>query len=402
MDKERNYFMKSYIRLLIALLALPFLFVSPVLAKSAEEMKVVTLEKNVVVNHDYFAAGDSVVLSGTVNGDAYVAGGIVNVNGTVNGDLFVAGGQVHINGSVLHDLRAAGGTIIISTPVSGNVTVGGGNVTFLKDAKIGGSLLAGVGNLEILSPVSKSMTIGAGTLTIGNKVNGDVLAGVGTMSLLPDSKIIGNLTYWSKKDASLSEGATVSGAVLRHEPPAETTQELPVVTPEKMKVIGSAIASIFMVGKVIYFILTFIMGLILFAIVPVFTQNVVATFRKQPMAEFGIGLLSVIALPVIAVILCVTLVGLPVGIFMFAALGLLAFSAHIYAGLVLGDLMMKAIKANASRTVTYLAGLVALLILSFIPVLGHLATSVLQLIVLGALISEKYTLLRHMQNKKMI
>ena len=44
----------------------------------------------------YFAAGDEVLLEGTVNGDVYAAGGMVEIDGTINGDLIVAGGQVNV------------------------------------------------------------------------------------------------------------------------------------------------------------------------------------------------------------------------------------------------------------------------------------------------------------------
>ena len=227
--------MKLFIRTCIAVLALPLILVAPVAARGTNPPKIVMLEKNTIVNHDYFAAGDSITVSGTVNGDAYVAGGTVTMNGTINGDLFVAGGTVNISGNILHDLRAAGGTINISAPIPGNITVAGGNVNVAKDARIGGSILAGAGTLELLSPVGRGMNVGAGTLTIGNRVNGDVTAGAGTLSMLPDATVTGNLNYWSKNDATLGTGATVSGLLVRHEPPAKMERKLPGMTAEDRK-----------------------------------------------------------------------------------------------------------------------------------------------------------------------
>ena len=45
--------------------------------------KTVILSKDQIIDHDYFAAGDTVTIDGTVNGDAYVAGGQVNINGVI-------------------------------------------------------------------------------------------------------------------------------------------------------------------------------------------------------------------------------------------------------------------------------------------------------------------------------
>src|SRR5687767_13900949 len=77
----------------------------------AEENSIpnVYLSKGEIINHDYFAAGNTVNLSGTVNGDAYIAGGNVTVDGTVNGDLLAAGGNVTILGKVTGNVRTAGG-----------------------------------------------------------------------------------------------------------------------------------------------------------------------------------------------------------------------------------------------------------------------------------------------------
>lgn len=394
--------MKSFFRTIFFAVSVLLLTATPVLAKNITPPHVVTLEKNTVVNHDYFAAGDSVVLSGTVNGDAYIAGGTITIDGTVTGDLMAVGGTLNISGKVLHDLRVAGGTVIVSSPVSGNITVAGGNVTFSKDARVAGSVVAGAGSLEIQGPVGRGMTLGAGSLIVGNKVTGDITAGVGTFTMLPEATVTGNVTYWSKADATLASGATVSGVMLRHEPPAEMKQDVPALTPDFAKKASGMFAGMFIAWKAISFVLHFVFGLLIFSLLPAFSKKVVDTFHRQPLADMGIGLATVIGLPIVAVILLVTVIGIPVGVFLFTALGLVFFLAQLYAGLAVGTRITAWIHAESGRVLTYLIGLTALLLLSLLPILGGFVSWLVQIMVVGALMKEKYALYSHLRTKRIL
>jgi hypothetical protein len=51
-----------------------------------ERVRSVSLPAGQVIDHDYFAAGPLVQISGTINGDLYAAGGQVLIDGRVDGD----------------------------------------------------------------------------------------------------------------------------------------------------------------------------------------------------------------------------------------------------------------------------------------------------------------------------
>ncbi len=108
-------------------------------ARSQEVGKIVILPASEVHEGWYFAAGDKVIIEGTVNGDVYAAAGAVEVSGTINGDLLVAGGDVTVSGTISDDIRAAGGSVRIDGKVGKNVTAAGGNVS----VRPGGRRLSG-------------------------------------------------------------------------------------------------------------------------------------------------------------------------------------------------------------------------------------------------------------------
>ena len=366
---------------LFSITLLTLLLVSPVYATTNRTPKNIVLLKNEIVKTDYFAAGDTVTISGTVEGDAYIAGGTVLIDGTIKGDLFVAGGTVSIYGPILHDVRAMGGTITIQAPISGNVTVTGGTVSFEKEAAVKGSVLAG-----------------AGTLTLNNSIEKSILAGVGTLTLLPEAKIKGNLTYWSEQEFVTSGKATVSGAIVRQEPPRQykNRDQYKNMASIGMKKLAGAMAGLAIVSHLLWGLLLFGIGMLLFRAAPVFTQKTIQGVVESPWNKFLTGLMIVIVVPIIGVLMLVTIIGIPVAISVFFGLGILAIVTHIYSALFVGTKIVEYFHST-NRTLAYFIGLVSMFVLTFIPMIGGLANGVLGLIVVGTIMKEKnvaYTLMR--------
>lgn len=188
----------------------------------------VVLPKGEVVDSDYFAAGRSVTLSGSVKGDAYIAAGTINFEGTVEGDLIAAGGVVNIRGTVLDDVRLSGGQIIISGDIKGNLTVMGGSITLTDSANVNGSLVSAGGNINVFAPIGDNAIIGARNLTIGNRVEGNVNAGVCEIKLSSNASIAGDLVYYSRTKAQIQKGAEVVGKI-SHKYHPKDPHSLPVL-----------------------------------------------------------------------------------------------------------------------------------------------------------------------------
>ncbi len=395
--------MKTLLKFLCIALLFPALFTFQVFAKEPGKQTMVTLEKNEVVNRDYFAAGDTVIVSGTVNGDAYVAGGSVIVDGTINGDLLVAAGSLQVRGPVKNNIRAAGGTITISSRVGGNMTIGGGNVSIADTAILAGSVVAGAGNLEIFAPVGKGMTIGGGNVLIANKIGGDVMAGVGQLTLLRGASIKGNLAYWSSEDAKLMDGAIVGGELTKHAVPKTDwrSEKMKVLSNQNEKAAKAAlgITVLWVVSAVVFM---FILGVVLIKLLPAFTTKTLENMQKKPWQALGIGLITTIVLPVVAFVLLFTIIGIPVSIVIFFGLGILYIFADLYASLFTGERVLGLLKLKPHRAWQLLAGIVLLTLVMFVPVIGLIVKTGLILIATGAFITQKLALYREMRSRNVL
>lgn len=375
-----------------------FLFVPIVSAQVAKSGELVVLPKDEIIEENYFAAGETVTLAGTVNGDAYMAGGNVNVEGTVNGDLLAAGGVVNVRGTVLQDVRVIGGQVNITGTIGGNITVTGGSVIVSDNAEITGSLVAAGGSITILAPVGKSITAGAGQLTIANVVSGNVLAGVGELSLTPNSEIGGNLTYYSENNAELQSGATISGKVQHLQPPVTEKK-----TNEAAQAAKQAVNSLYVIWQLISLVSAFVIGTLLIMFVPTFTKRTVETINKRPGLTLGIGLLTIIITPVLVLFLLSTIIGIPLGIMLLFVYIALMYLAKIPVALYIGEKVLGyANLKKSSQLLSLLVGLIIYGLLHFIPVIGALVGVIVLLMGIGSWVITKRDFYHSLRTKNSV
>ena len=387
--------------LVLVLLSVTFFARSAQASSDSRPQTISVLERKEVVNKDYFAAGDSVRVSGTVNGDVYLAGGSIVIDGTINGDLFAVGGTIQVSGPVKNDIRAAGGALTLGSTVGGNVTLGGGTVIISPDAKITGSILAGAGNLGIYAPTGRGVTAGAGTLTVNNSVGGDMLLAVDELILQSKTKVAGNVTYWGERQATVADNVALSGELVFHQMPKNEAKQAKIAKGD-MKAFAGIIAGFALTMAAVGAAALFILGLILFAMFPAFTDKTLHGMQKNMWGSFGLGIVTVILLPILAIAAMTTIVGIPIGMFLFMALGLLCVVGHLYAAVFIGNGIFTWLKADVHRAWQLLLGLIVLGVFTLIPVLGWLARAIFVLIATGALLFEKHALYRQLRTKHLI
>lgn len=366
-------------------ISLLFLFPSSVLAQKFNNDDHAYLSQQETVNGDYFPAGDKVTISGTVNGDVYTAANTIIIDGTVNGDVLALGAHVTISGSVSDDVRVLGGDVTISGDIGKNLTIGTAKGTITSEAHIGGSIVGGASSLMIMSPVGKNAVIGGETLVLGNVIQGNVIADAETLTLNTSASISGNLTYTSENEVILEKGASVQGQIQRDQ--SHVSQKNTKQTEFAGKFIWEAIT----------FCITFLFGVLFLFFTPTFFQNIVQSIASKPLPNLGIGFLVFIISPILLLLVCLTLIGIP-----FAIIGLFVFIidiliAKIFVAYLIGERVHEAVKFTTNKYLTFLTGLFIYKIISFIPVIGALMGMVATLIGLGALITQKrdtYKLLR--------
>lgn len=389
--------MKTLYKSLIVLFSLFFIVAPTVSATEMKSGENVILPADTVIEGNYFTAGDTVTISGTINGDLYVAGGNVTIEGTVNGDILAAGGNINILGTVEQDIRVVGGNITISGSIGQNLTVLGGSVNITDSTDIKGSIVAAGGSIQMFAPVPGSVTVAGGDVSLGSEIAGDVVAAVGSLRVTSNGSIGGDLTYYSEEQLNLPTGATVSGQIMRKDYP-----DSPKLDKEQKENIVEAGRAAKMMSKIINILSAFVIGILLLKFVPKYTTHVEKRINESPWKSMGVGLVFLIAAPLIALILFVTVIGIPLGFLLFVAYFFSIYLSKIFISLLLGRRLLAYFKSKYNDIIVLGIGLITYLILSSVPFIGWLVVFISVITGIGAIYLGKQDYYKELQAKKVI
>ena len=321
-----------------------------------------------------FASGDEVLIMGTVEGDLYVAGGMIQIDGTVNGDVLVAGGVVRIGGRVSDDVRAAGGNIECSGNIGKNLTAAGGTIALTKTAVVEGGVLAAGAEIRLGGVVEKDVVIAGDMLQIEGIVGGDVWSGGKQVSTLPGAAIHGDFhaRVPAPEQARIAAG-TVDGLV--------------EISTEKREPQGTILG--YSVGR-FWFKIAWAVSLILTAIVVILVsrrsvEDVGRAIWERPGWGLLWGVIGIILTPLAAIALCITLVGIPLGIAVLMVYLWFLYLSQIALGVVVGQRVF--MPENIGRLIiATIAGIVLVQVLTFVPYLGTLVIIAGILLGLGGIV----------------
>jgi len=353
-----KHIFKGMAALLVAMLV-TVLAAVPVLAADIRSGDTVTVASGEVIDEDLYIAGNIIIVDGTINGDLLAAGGTITINGTVNGSVMAAGQTININGEITHAVRAAGATLNISGDVNGDLVVGGGEVNVASTARIGGDLLLGAGTARIDGLIEGDIKGGGGEVTLTNGVRGDIEVEVDTLTIASTANIEGNLTYISENEANIQSGAQIGGM---------TTHKLPEVRePATAAPFGG------IVGKVIAFLMTLLVGIVIILIAPRRAAAVAASIRRKPWWSLLWGFIILLGTLIAAGVLFITIIGIPLSLISLALWGIAIYLSQIAVGLFIGRWIIGYFREVETRGILIGAlalGFTILTLLKLIPYVG--------------------------------
>ena len=330
-------------------LALP----APALATEFRKGESIEVAKDETVRGDLFVAGGRAQIDGTVDGDLYFFGQNLKVSGHVTGDVISFAQSARITGDVDGNVRSASNNLTISGTVGKSVLTGDETVNIDANAKIGRSLTAFAESLSVDGSVGRDALLFFAHANLSGKVGGGIRAKGDTLVIGSGAEIEGPVRFEGNKPASVSASAKLSS-------PLEFT---------KMEKRRSYRDSHYYVWQVIWAAAYIVFGLVLFALLPKFSQDTVKS-AEQYGAAAGLGVLVGCGLPIAAGIACITVVGLFVGLSTL----FLWYASLYFGGVIIGALIGQWLMGRTSELWPLIGrmavGVVVLRLFTMIPHVG--------------------------------
>ncbi|NGX39902.1 MAG: hypothetical protein KR126chlam1_01239 [Chlamydiae bacterium] len=364
-------------------LILSILFSFCSLLAFAQNGDYVILPEEVVHEGDYFTAGGTVEISGLVKGDVYAFGAQIVVDGEVEGDVIACGGSISISGVVRGSCRLFGGQMEINGVVGKSVTAMGASLQVAPKSHIGNNLVFTGGLLDLSGTVGQNAMINASKARVGGRVLGNLKGSFGHLRLGSKAFIGGDVDYKSAKEAGVASGAEIRGKI--------------VYKPSAMNGIfkgrwkeGLLIGTHFM-GLIMNFLFSFVIGWVFLRFLTKRLNGALRILNENPWRAFWVGLLTVILVPIVALVLLITIVGFPFALAL-SAIGVLGFySAKIFPILWLGNAIFPKMGLKKNSLMLYFVGLVLFFALVQIPVVGWIISIAFTLLGVGALLLSRTT-----------
>jgi cytoskeletal protein CcmA (bactofilin family) len=373
-----------------------------------------------VIEDDLYITGETVTVDGVVQGDLVAMGREVVINGTVEGDLMAAAQAVLITGEV-QDARIAGMALKLGegARVTEDLIGASFSLEMTSDSSVDGLVIYSGYQAVLAGAVGGAVSAAVGALELAGPVAGDVKAEItgnqgekspasfmpspltmpnvaGGLKVTESARIGGRLIYTAPSEGEIASGDVISGGVEHRRPEAKQAPE-----PSAASVVLSHIKKP---------IALLIIGLLMLWLAPRWVRGLVESLEARPLPSLGWGVVTLIAVPVavIAIILVALIVAVVVGMLRLSDLAALvvvlsligegilivafwvavAFLAPIAVSLVVGRWVVRRARGGmvGDGVLPLVIGLVAVAVLSAVPVIGTLVGWLVVLLGLGAVL----------------
>ncbi|MDJ0865504.1 MAG: polymer-forming cytoskeletal protein [Myxococcota bacterium] len=333
-----------------------------------------------------FATGDSISVDGKIRGNLIAAGERVTVRGEVEGNVYAFADQVEISGRVRGSLHSAAERIRISGTVQGATLGAGRSVLLTGDAGLGPDAGLFGKTVTVDGRVERDLVAAAELL----ELRGDVarhlqVLGAERVQLFETARVGGDVTARlpAGREVEIADGARIAGSVTHEDTVDEGVHGY----------LAAYLRPEFYLLHAIQLVASFVLGLVIFALLPRFFDVAVPSSREF-FGSLGWGFVFAVCTPVAIVVTALTLIGIPLAVLALFVYVTILFLAHIMVGALLGRALLRpgdtSLGAFARRL---LLGLFVLVIFAHVPFLGPPVALVVTLFGTGVLAQRGRVLL---------
>lgn len=334
----------------------------------------VRVAKGEVIRGTLVAAGQSVLIDGTVEGDLVAAGDRVEVRGDVKGDIFAAGRTLLVYGNVANNAILAGHSLTLEGAVGRNVYAAGERIELDSQSRVAQAVFAAGAHGFVDGQIGDALTAAMSHLQVSGVIGKDLRFHGNQFTLLDTAQVGGDLITRTHRPAHIDPGAKVSGKKIT----------------ELIQRRSRFLTARYYFRELIWLLGFFVVGVLLLKLFPRFFEGASAAVQSV-WRSLGLGLAVLAGVPVAAIVVAVTLVGLPLAL--LSAAGYLAalYLAKIFVAAWLGRYLLKPpAEAGYGSVAALLLGLFVLSVVAWVPYLGGLVRFVVLLAGLGAFAWQLY------------
>ena len=340
-----------------------------------EEQGVITVAENETIDDTLMVAAERIVIKGKVTGDLIAAGRSIDIDGSIEGNLIAFGESVTVTGTVGGLVLGAGSTFeLAGASVGGDLWAAGAKVTVNSQARVARNASIAAQAATVAGSVAKDLHAFAEIVELDGEVGQNLEAFGERVRLLDDAHVGGNarLRIPSEDRLHRAAGARVDGEI--------EFLDMPIVT-------NRYASGEFYLWQVARLVSGILVGLALFWLIPGL-RTVSVSGGMNGLKTAGIGLVTLVSVPAVAIVVAITLVGLPFSLFAIFAWLVVIYLAKILVGAFIGRTMLSSTKYGDRIALVLLAGITVIIVAINLPAIGGFINFVLTIIGIGLIVQR--------------
>ncbi len=326
-------------------------------------------------------SGSNIVCSS----DLYWFGFTLDMQNTqVAGEAFLAGETVDVsNCQIAGSIRGAGNTLYIAnTTVGNNITVAGNTVRIGTNTVARGVYAAG-NNLQF-DGMATYLNMSGSHVVLNGTVNGDANIYADTVTIGENAVITGQLAITADTEPSIPATAKIGSQSFTESSSDDAGDGIDAAT---AATVTTASAFSHIMGKMLYRIGTYLLVALFFCwILQKTLRSSVEMVQKRPAPMIVAGLVALIAMPIALIVLCITVIGIPLATVFSLLMVVVTLLAMPFTGVAVGQRVF----SKMNRWLSGLIGAAIIAVLSIIPFLGLLIRFCCMAYVLGYFLQVIY------------
>ncbi len=275
------------------------------------------------LNNDLIFAGRQLEIEGVVQGDVIAFCESVTIEGTVTGDVIVFTSRLSLSGTVEGNVRSFTKSSEITGQIRRSLMLFTEDLRASDQSQVGnGALLFGK-TIDLDGRVGRDVMAHAGTLSLDGFVGGDFSMDGQHLTIGSTAEVQGKAVYKGRREPTVEQGAKLASPLQK-------------IVPERKPKYRSFN---FYWDLVLGYAAALALGtLLMLASLSAFRQVTHAGRRAGAL----IGIVVLLVVPVAAVIACITLVGLAIGMISFLLWMILLYVSQVYVGGAIGEMLLGA------------------------------------------------------------
>lgn len=240
-----------------------------------------------------------------------------------------------------------------------------------------GEVVVFSGTVTVQGVVEGDVVVFEGPVVVSGQVNGSVIAADGLVRLRSSARVGGDVS--SSEEVRAEEGAEVAGEIRGD---VRFSLEAPLAALGKL------------LGPIAIAVSVLITGLALLLMVPRGADRIAETVSDAPLTSLGWGIVTTVAVPLLALALSVLVLGLPLGLALLLSLGLWWIVGLAWAAWSAGRAL---VRPPHGRARAFLTGWAILAGIGLVPALNLAAWTLAPMVGIGAMLVAAWRARRHGQ-----